>query len=67
MIANACGYNSVFKADTKDDIIKKINMMKTIKGPSLLEIKIKKGARKELGRPTKTPLENKRAFIKFLR
>ncbi len=67
LIAKACGYSSVFKADTKDEIIKKINMMKTTKGPSLLEIKIKKGARKDLGRPTKTPLENKGAFMEFLR
>ncbi len=67
LIAKACGYSSVFKADTKDEIIKKINMMKTIKGPSLLEIKIKKGSRKDLGRPTKTPLENKKAFMEFLR
>lgn len=45
LTAKACGYNSVFKADTKDEIIKKINMMKTAKGPSLLEIKIKKGSK----------------------
>ena len=28
LIAKACGYNLVFKADTKDEIIEKINMMK---------------------------------------
>lgn len=67
LIAKACGYNSVFKADTKDEIIKKINILKTAKGPSLLEIKVRKGARKDLGRPTKTPLENKRAFMDFVR
>jgi len=67
LIAKACGYNSVFKADTKDEIIEKIKMMKTIKGPTLLEIKVKKGARKELGRPTKTPLENKKVFMNFIR
>jgi len=67
LIAKGCGYNSVFKADTKDEIIEGINNLKMAKGPSLLEIKIKKGARKDLGRPTKTPLENKRAFMDFIR
>lgn len=66
-IAKACGYNSVFEAKTKDEITKKINLLKTIKGPSLLEIKIRKGARQNLGRPTVTPLENKRAFMDFIR
>ena len=36
-------------------------------GPVLLEVKVKKGARNDLGRPTKTPIENKEAFMKFLR
>jgi len=67
LIAKACGYNSVFKADTKAEIIEGINNLKMAKGPSLLEIKIKKGARKDLGRPTKTPLENKIAFMNFIR
>ena len=67
LIAKACGYNSVFKADKKAEIIEGINNLKMAKGPSLLEIKIKKGARKDLGRPTKTPLENKKAFMDFVR
>lgn len=35
-------------------------------GPVLLEIKVKKGARKDLGRPTTTPIENKKSFMEFL-
>jgi len=35
-------------------------------GPSLLEIKVSKGFRKNLGRPLTTPLENKISFTKFL-
>jgi phosphonopyruvate decarboxylase len=31
--------------------------------PLLLEIKVKKGNRKDLGRPTTTPIENKIAFM----
>ena len=67
LIAKACGYKSVFKADTKEEIIKKINLLKTVRGPSLLEIKIRKGARHNLGRPTISPKENKKAFMDFIR
>ena len=35
-------------------------------GPYFIEIRVKKGNRKDLGRPTTTPLENKEAFMKFL-
>lgn len=35
-------------------------------GPQMLIIKVKKGSRKDLGRPTTTPRENKEAFMKFL-
>ena len=33
---------------------------------SFLEIKVGSGFRKDLGRPTRTPLENKKDFMKFL-
>lgn len=67
LIAKACGYNSVFKAETKEEVIKKINLLKVKKGPSLLEIKVRKGARQNLGRPTINPKENKKAFMDFIR
>lgn len=35
-------------------------------GPALLEIKVNKGARSDLGRPTTTPIENKESFMKAL-
>ena len=40
--------------------------MKEVKGPALLEIQVKKGFRKDLGRPTINPKENKKSFMKFL-
>ncbi|MDZ5034340.1 phosphonopyruvate decarboxylase, partial [Clostridium perfringens] len=40
--------------------------IKDIKGPVLLEVIVKKGARKNLGRPTTTPIENKENFMRFL-
>lgn len=37
-----------------------------MEGPVLLEIKIKPGARKDLGRPTEKPIENKKKFMDFI-
>ena len=65
-IARACGYSSALQAETREEIVSKISELKAVKGPSLLEIKVNKGARKDLGRPTTTPIENKEAFMKFL-
>lgn len=65
-IAKSNGYIDAFLAATKEDIIKKIDKIKEIDGPVLLEIKINKNSRKELGRPTMTPIMNKEAFMKFI-
>ncbi|MBI2135150.1 phosphonopyruvate decarboxylase [Candidatus Woesearchaeota archaeon] len=66
-IAKANGYTDAFSAETREDIISKIEDMKEMDGPVLLEIKVNKGARKNLGRPTTTPIQNKEAFMGFLK
>jgi phosphonopyruvate decarboxylase len=33
-------------------------------GPALLEVKVNKGARADLGRPNSTPIENRDALMK---
>ena len=40
--------------------------VKKTEGPTLLEVKVKKGNRKNLGRPTTTPVQNKEALMDFL-
>ena len=66
-IAEASGYKTVMEAQSKDEIIKKIKILKFSEGPSLLEILVNRGARKNLGRPTRTPLQNKKDFMNFLK
>lgn len=65
-IARGCGYNETFTVSTFKDL--KIALAKLInsKGAALLEVKVRKGSRKDLGRPTTSPIENKEAFMKFL-
>ena len=65
-IAKACGYKECYSCSSKVELIRLAEKITDVEGPVLLEIKVKKGARKDLGRPTTTPIENKEAFIKFL-
>jgi phosphonopyruvate decarboxylase len=67
VIAKACGYKTALTAENETELVNKIKMMKEIEGPALLEVKVKKGARKDLGRPTSTPVENKNNFMQFLK
>ncbi len=65
-IARACGYKWVATANTPSETRANIARMIAADGPALLEIKVRKGARPDLGRPKTTPIENKTAFMEFL-
>lgn len=66
-IAEGFKYKDYFYADNKTDLIKQIKKVKLSNGPILLEVRIEKGSRSNLGRPTLTTLENKANFMNFLR
>lgn len=65
-IAKAMGYCHTFSVDNKDDLSVILSEVKDLDGPILIEIKVKKGNRKDLGRPTTTPVHNKQIFMSFL-
>jgi phosphonopyruvate decarboxylase len=65
-IAKACGYSFATSAESIHSIKKSLENLANHKGRGFLEIKVNKGARENLGRPTTSTLENKIAFIKFL-
>jgi phosphonopyruvate decarboxylase len=65
--AEAMGYRNILFADTREKLSTGLKALIGEKGPSFLEIRVKKGARSDLGRPTRTPLENKTDFMEFLR
>jgi phosphonopyruvate decarboxylase len=50
----------------EDEIKSALSEMTETDGPALLEIQVKKGFRKDLGRPTTTPIQNKEAFVNFI-
>ena len=66
-IAKACGYVSFKSISKLDELPNYIQQIKSLAGPHFLEVKIKKGSRSDLGRPTSSPIQNKEAFMKVFR
>ena len=66
-IASACNYTFVAEATTSQDIKEKLEQLKNHHGRAFLELKVNKGARQNLGRPTVSPKDNKQAFQHFLK
>ena len=63
-IAKAVGYKKIFSVDNKEALQNHLSNLGD--GPVFLEVKVKKGNRKDLGRPTTTPRQNKVALMEFL-
>lgn len=66
-IAEGFNYKKVFIADDRKSLSENIIKLKNTEGPALLEVKVNKGARKNLGRPTLTTIENKNNFMSTLK
>ncbi|MBR5709373.1 MAG: phosphonopyruvate decarboxylase [Thermoguttaceae bacterium] len=65
--AKAVGYKTVYSVENKAGLDSVLSEVKNQESPVLLEVKVKKGARKDLGRPTTTPIQNKTALMQFLK
>lgn len=65
-IAKAVGYREARCVETRADLQCALKAMAGEQGPVLLEVRVRKGNRKDLGRPTTTPIENKEALMKQL-
>ncbi len=66
-IGKACGYESVAFAADKEDLERSVRNLERNGKLSLLVVKVRKGSRPELGRPSTTPRENRDAFIRHFR
>ncbi|MCH7771976.1 MAG: phosphonopyruvate decarboxylase [Bacteroidetes bacterium] len=60
------GYNNIFSIRDKDQLIDQFDNFLTNKGPNFLEIKVKAGSRRDLGRPTIKPIDIKTDFMEFI-
>ena len=65
-VARAVGYPHTYSISTKENLQEILKEIQKQDGLTLLEVKVKKGNRKDLGRPTTTPNENKVALMDFL-
>jgi len=65
-VAKSCGYKMASLAETKDEINTGMKLLKSSEGPAMLEIRVRKGARPDLGRPKISPKENKKSFMEIL-
>ena len=65
-IAKACGYPDAVSVDCPESLDEALNGAKRRRALSFIEAKCAIGARENLGRPTSTALENKRAFMRYL-
>ena len=59
-------YNKIYSTSSKRELIEIFPDFIHSNGPNFLEMKIKPGSRKELGRPTIKPIDNKKAFQAFI-
>ena len=66
-VAMAVGYKHAMMVEDREQLAEALTSIKNMEGPLLLEIRVKRGNRKDLGRPTTTPIENKEALMKFLK
>ena len=62
-IAESMGYDFCLKIDDYHDLPQIIEKSLNTSGSTFLEITARKGAKKDLMRPTTTPLDNKRSFM----
>jgi len=70
-VAKAVGYKAAITVSSKEELEKELStlnsQLSTLGGPILLEVQVRKGNRKDLGRPTTTPIQNKEALMSFLK
>lgn len=65
-LALACGYDKALCVKTLQDLKSALNEFSANTGTFFIEVLVSKGARADLGRPKSSPIENKKAFMKFL-
>ena len=65
-LVEANGYHTSLFVDSKKELIRKMNDLIELDGPSFLEILVQPGSRDNLGRPDIEPSDNKISFMKSL-
>ena len=67
LLAKACGYANVLTAADREGLLEALGKIEEVKGSVFLIVKANLTSRADLGRPTTTPIQNKEAFMKFIK
>ena len=65
-VAKAVGYRATYSVDTMEQLDAILPEVRNTVGPVFLQVCVRRGNRKDLGRPTTTPIQNKEALMDFL-
>ncbi len=65
-VAKACGYVEAVSVNSTEGIRNELRRVRNLGVACLIEIRVMSGARSNLGRPTTTPIENKKDFMAHL-
>lgn len=65
-VALACGYKEAITVSTPEEFEMLSGRIDSLEGPVMIELRVRIDSRDNLGRPTTTPVENKKAFMSNL-
>ncbi len=66
-IAKGCGYKEIYVCTDEENLRKCLREIREKSKLAFVEVRVKKGARDNLGRPTLSPIENKENFMNYIR
>ena len=66
-VAKAVGFQKMYRAENREELEKYFKDFIESDDNALLEIRVKTGARADLGRPRETPIENKKLFMTYIK
>ena len=66
-VAKAVGFQKMYRAENREELEKYFKDFIESDDNALLEIRVKTGARADLGRPRETPIENKKLFMTYMK
>jgi phosphonopyruvate decarboxylase len=62
-LARACGYLQALSASTAEQTVAALGTLERLGGPTLLHLRVARGARTDLGRPDRSPRDQRSAFV----
>lgn len=65
-IAESFNYKKSFRVNNIEELNNILPLFISTAGPCLLEVQVSQGSRADLGRPTTSPIENKKQFMTFI-